>query len=137
MKVQKIRQEKKERKMKEIKMRKEKMKEKMIRIYTENGGEKTKEIVEDILLKKYKEECEELGGLTNENKNDLYELAEEAVQKEIPQCFGYSEVNYHSLIRAAVNEAIRDEIYLLLQIKNMEEVLKLAISASLYIKTQE
>ena len=125
MKVRKIRQEKRERKIREIRERKEKMKEKIIRIYTE---EKIKELVNNLLEERYREECEKLGGLTEERVNDLYELAEEAVQRAIPQCFGYSEANYHSLVRAAVNKAIRDEIYRLIQIKNMEEVIKLALT---------
>lgn len=96
----------------------------MISTYTRNNGKELKELVNSLLEGKYKEECNFLGGgLIEKRKNDLYEIAEEVIKREAPQWDGYAEVNYRSLLRWKVDEAISDEIYRLIKLKRIDDFL--------------
>lgn len=96
----------------------------MISMYTRNDGKELKELVNSLLKDRYEEECDFLGEeLIEKRKSDLYEIAEEVIKREAPQWDGYAEVNYHSLLRWKVDEAISDEIYRLIKLKRIDDFL--------------
>lgn len=96
----------------------------MISMYTRNDGKEVKELVNNLLKDRCKEECDFLGEeLIEKRKSDLYEIAEETIKKAAPQWSGYAEVNYRSLLQWEVKEAIRDEIYRLIKLKRIDDFL--------------
>lgn len=96
----------------------------MISMYTRNDGKELKELVNSLLKDRYEEECDFLGEeLIEKRKSDLYEIAEEVIKREAPQWDGYAEVNYRSLLRWKVDEAISDEIYRLIKLKRIDDFL--------------
>ena len=72
----------------------------MISMYTRNDGKEVKELVNNLLKDRCKEECDFLGEeLIEKRKSDLYEIAKENIKKADHKRTEYQDVNYCRLLK--------------------------------------